>query len=69
MEFCGVRHGSPTAKRLAIFAAAHESGFGPILLKKSVFADEQNFPEAPVRSSENYMGGHVIYPIFNRQPS
>jgi hypothetical protein len=38
-------------------------------LQNSVFANEQNFPEALVRPSENYVGGHMIDPISNRQPS
>jgi hypothetical protein len=37
--------------------------------KKSVSPNEQNFPEALVRPSENYVGGHMINPISNRQPS
>ncbi|MFY9900361.1 MAG: hypothetical protein WAK67_21590 [Xanthobacteraceae bacterium] len=40
--------------------------FGSMLLKKSVFANEQFFPEALVRSSENYVGGHMINPISNQ---
>jgi hypothetical protein len=31
---------------------------GPMLLKKSVFPNEQNFRRALVRSSENYVGAH-----------
>jgi hypothetical protein len=42
---------------------------GPILLKKSIFPNVQNFPEALVRSSGNYMGGHMSSPISNRQAS
>jgi hypothetical protein len=34
-------------------------------LKKSIFPNVQNFPEALVRSSENYMGGHMSSPISN----
>ena len=40
--------------------------FGSMLLKKSVFANEQFFPEALVRSSENYVGGRMINPISNQ---
>jgi len=40
-----------------------------ILLKKSFFASEQNFLEALVRSSKNYVRGHMISLISNRQPS
>jgi hypothetical protein len=43
--------------------------FLPILLKKSVFPNEQNFPEALARLYENYMGGHIVRSISNRQPS
>jgi hypothetical protein len=42
---------------------------GSILLKKSIFSNVQNFPEALVRLSENYMGGHMSSPISNRQAS
>jgi hypothetical protein len=38
-------------------------------LKKSIFSNVQNFPEALVRSSGNYMGGHMSSPISNRQAS
>jgi len=41
----------------------------PMLLKKSIFSNGQNFPGALVRSSENYMGGHVTSPISNWQAS
>ena len=37
--------------------------FGSMLSKKSVFANEQFLPEALMRSSENYVGGHLINPI------
>jgi len=40
--------------------------FGSMLSKKSVFANEQFFPEALVRSSENYVAGHMINPISNQ---
>jgi len=39
------------------------------LLKKSVFANELIFPGALMRSSENYMEGHVINPLFNARAS
>lgn len=41
----------------------------PMLSKKSFLGVKQNFPEALVRSAENYIGGHMISPISNRQPS
>jgi hypothetical protein len=44
-------------------------GSGSILLKKSIFSNGQKFPEALVRLSENYMGGHMSSPISNRQAS
>jgi len=37
-----------------------------MLSKKSVFANEQFFPEALVRSSENYVAGHMINPISDQ---
>jgi hypothetical protein len=40
-----------------------------MLLKKSIFSNGQNFPEALMHSSENYMGGHMSRPISNRQAS
>jgi hypothetical protein len=43
--------------------------FGSILLKNFIFAIAQNFSEALMRSFENYRGGHMIDPFFNRQPS
>jgi hypothetical protein len=46
-----------------------ESGLWPIVLQESVFANGRNFPEALVRPYENYVGGHMIDPISNRQPS
>jgi hypothetical protein len=45
------------------------SGLAPNLLQNSVFANKQNFPEALVRRSEIYVGGHMIDPISNLQPS
>jgi hypothetical protein len=41
----------------------------PIVLQNSVFANEQNFPEALVHSFENNVGGHMIDLFSNRQPS
>jgi hypothetical protein len=38
-------------------------------VEKSIFSNGQNFPDALVRSSENYMGGHMSSQIFNRQAS
>ncbi len=40
-----------------------------MLLKKVFQGVEQIFSEAPVRSSENDVGGHIISPISNQQPS
>jgi len=40
-----------------------------ILLKKSDSMSDQNFTEALVRSSENYVGDRIINPISNGQPS
>jgi hypothetical protein len=40
-----------------------------MLSKKSVFANEQNFPEALVRSFEIMWGAHMINPISNRRLS
>jgi hypothetical protein len=40
-----------------------------MLLKKSFWGYEQIFTEALVRRSENDVGGHMISPISNRQPS
>ncbi|MGB7040733.1 MAG: hypothetical protein WBD83_14190 [Xanthobacteraceae bacterium] len=40
--------------------------FGSILLKKPLFPNERNFPEALMNSSENHVGGHLISPVFNR---
>jgi hypothetical protein len=40
-----------------------------MLLKKSFWGYEQIFTEALVRRSENDVGGHIISPISNRQPS
>jgi hypothetical protein len=42
------------------------SAFRGDVLQNFVFANEQNFPEAVVRSPENYVGGHMINPNFNR---
>jgi hypothetical protein len=38
-------------------------------LQNSFLGCVQNFAGALVRSLENYVGGHMINPIFNRQPS
>jgi hypothetical protein len=40
-----------------------------MLLKKSFCGYEQIFTEALVQRSENDVGGHMISPISNRQPS
>jgi hypothetical protein len=40
-----------------------------IVLQNSFLGCVQNFAGALVRSLENYVGGHMINPIFNRQPS
>ena len=42
---------------------------GSILLKKVFRGVEQIFSEAPVRPSENDVGGHIIRPISNQRPS
>jgi hypothetical protein len=43
--------------------------FGSILLKKSVFTNDPIFPEALVRSSENYVGDRIINLPSNGQRS
>jgi hypothetical protein len=43
--------------------------FRGIVLQNSFLGCVQNFAGALVRSLENYVGGHMINPIFNRQPS
>ena len=43
--------------------------YGSILLKKVFRGVEQIFSEAPVRPSENDVGGHIIRPISNQRPS
>jgi hypothetical protein len=48
--------------------AAHV-GVGSILLKKVFRGVERIFSEALVRQSENDVGGHIISPISNQQPS
>jgi hypothetical protein len=50
-----------------MWLARTRNGLMTMLLKKSIFSNGQNFPEALVRSSENYMGGHMSSPISNRQ--
>jgi hypothetical protein len=40
-----------------------------MLLKKVYRGVEQIFSEAPVRSSENDVGGQITRPISNQQPS
>ena len=42
---------------------------GSMLLKKSFWGYQQIFTEALVGRSENDVGGHMISPISNRQPS
>jgi hypothetical protein len=42
---------------------------GSILLKKVFRGVGRIFSEAPVRCHENNVGGHVIGPISNQQPS
>jgi hypothetical protein len=42
------------------------SGIERIVLQNSVFANEQNFQKALVRSSEIYVGGHIVKPFSNR---
>ena len=39
------------------------------MLQNSFLGCVQNFAGALVRSLEKYVGGHMINPIFNRQPS
>ena len=41
----------------------------PIVLQNSFLKYVQNFPDALVRSPENYVGGHMINQNSNRQPS
>jgi hypothetical protein len=38
-------------------------------VEKVCFSNEQNFREALARPYENYIGGHIVRPISNRQPS
>jgi hypothetical protein len=45
------------------------SGLPRIVLQNSFLGCVQNFAGALVRSLENYVGGHMINPISNRQPS
>jgi hypothetical protein len=45
------------------------SGVETIVLQNSFLRCVQNFAGALVRSLENYVEGHMINPIFNRQPS
>jgi hypothetical protein len=52
------------------FAAPNNNvAVGVIVLQNSFLGCVQNFAGALVRSLENYVGGHMINPIFNRQPS
>jgi len=53
----------------ASFAAIAHDRFWQIVLQNSFLGCVQNFAGALVRSLENYVGGHMINPIFNRQPS
>jgi len=62
-----VMSGSPPAPDIP--ATVRHVGFGPIVLQNSVLANEQNFIDALVRSYENYVGGHMIGAISDRQPS
>jgi hypothetical protein len=60
---------SAFASKATFIPAVGMSAMGSILLKKSVFPNEQNFPEALARPYENYMGGHIVRSISNLQPS
>jgi hypothetical protein len=42
---------------------------GSILLKKSGFRTNKIFQRHLARPYENYVGGHIVRPISNRQPS